>query len=118
MESEMHPPVTLASLAALKGRWHVSMIFLAKRASSLNLITPNQYRYLCQQIKSNWGVSEPGDEKAVPERPVLLRKMAKMLYGDPVDLQKLSKESGLPTLMLRQLLGIEHPSGRLLEFKR
>jgi Zn-dependent peptidase ImmA (M78 family)/DNA-binding XRE family transcriptional regulator len=119
MLSEMHPEVTLTRLAALKGRWGVSMAFLAKRAESLRLVSNNRYRYLVQQMRSNWGAEqEPGDDAVQAERPRVVRKMAQMLYGDPIDIAKLSKESGLPNAILRQLLDAESQSGKVLEFRR
>ncbi len=115
----MQPPITLTSLSALKPRWGVSIAFLAKRADSLGLITPNQYRYLIQQMRANWGTkAEPGDETATPEKPLLLHKMASMLYGKPIDIQRLMKDSGLPVAMLREFLGIDLGPARVLEFKK
>jgi Zn-dependent peptidase ImmA (M78 family)/DNA-binding XRE family transcriptional regulator len=119
MSSEMQRPITVSSLAALKSRWGVSIRFLAKRAESLELINRNQYRYLVQQMNSQWGSkAEPGDENVVPERPRMIRKMAEMLYGDPIDTARLSKDSGLSPQMLRGMLGVEHVAARILEFKR
>jgi Zn-dependent peptidase ImmA (M78 family) len=120
MQSEMQTPITLTGLATLKGRWGVSIAFLAKRAHSLGLATPNQYRYLVQQMRSNWGPkSEPGDEAVAPEKPLLLRKMATMIYGDPPDLSRVLKDSGLPIATLRDLLGVDAPTtSRVLEFKK
>jgi Zn-dependent peptidase ImmA (M78 family)/DNA-binding XRE family transcriptional regulator len=119
MESEMHPPITLSGLASLKKRWGVSMAFLAKRAESLAFLTKNQYRYLIQEIRlKGWDKQEPGDEDAVHERPRIIRKMAEMLYGKPVDLVRLSKDSGLAPRLLREALGIEPSAARVLEFRR
>jgi Zn-dependent peptidase ImmA (M78 family)/DNA-binding XRE family transcriptional regulator len=119
MQAEMQPPITLTGLAALKPRWGVSIAFLAKRAASLSLITPNQHRYLVQQMRMNWGAKqEPGDDNVVAEKPMLLQKMASMLYGDPIDAARLAKDSGLPLKMLREILGIEQPLGRILQFKK
>ena len=119
MLSEMRPPITLSSLSALKGRWGVSVASLAMRSATLGLISRNQHRYLIQQMRSSWGnVREPGDDAIAPERPRVIRKMAQMLYGEPIDVRKLSRDSGLPSDMLRQLLNIDAPSGKLLEFRR
>jgi Zn-dependent peptidase ImmA (M78 family)/DNA-binding XRE family transcriptional regulator len=119
MAAEMQPPITLTSLAAMKAGWGVSIAFLTKRAQSLGLLTANQYRYLVQQARSRWGTkSEPGDENVAPEKPLLLRKMATMLYGDPIDLARLAKDSGLPFPLLRGVLGIEQTPGKLIEFRR
>ena len=58
---EMRRPITLSNLALLKPRWKVSLQMLIRRASDLKLVTPNQYRYLNQQIRMNrWTESEPG----------------------------------------------------------
>jgi Zn-dependent peptidase ImmA (M78 family) len=120
MEVEMDRPVTLSSLAALKPRWGVSISFLMKRAHSLSFLTKNQYRYLIQQMHSQWGrEQEPGDENVQPERPRIARKMAEMLYGNPIDLNKLSKDSGLSTRMLRDVLLVEDAApARILEFRK
>jgi hypothetical protein len=44
--------------------------------------------------------------------------MAEMLYGKPVDLVRLSKDSGLAPRLLREALGIEPSAARVLEFRR
>jgi Zn-dependent peptidase ImmA (M78 family) len=119
MEVEMDTPITLSGLATLKDRWGVSMAFLAKRAESLGLITKNQHRYLIQEIRSKgWDKQEPGDERATRQKPRIIRKMAEMLYGKPIDLTRLAKDVGLSQRMLRSLLGLELPASKLLEFKR
>jgi Zn-dependent peptidase ImmA (M78 family)/DNA-binding XRE family transcriptional regulator len=119
MEVEMDTPITLSGLATLKQRWGVSMAFLAKRAESLGLITKNQHRYLIQEIRSKgWDEQEPGDEQATRQKPRIIRKMAEMLYGNPIDLPKLARDSDLSQRMLRDLLGLESHGSKLLEFKR
>jgi Zn-dependent peptidase ImmA (M78 family)/transcriptional regulator with XRE-family HTH domain len=116
---EMQQPITLSGLAPLKKRWGVSISFLAKRAESLSLVTPNQYRYLLQQMRSAWGGKiEPGDDAVAPERPRLLYKMCEMLYGNPIQLPRLSRESGLPIHFLRSILDLEQPIASVLEFRR
>ena len=119
MENEMQVPITLSSLATLKRRWRVSMAFLAKRAASLSLITANQHRYLIQEIRSRgWDKSEPGDDETEREKPRMFRKMAEMLYGNPVNLGRLSIDSGVPLRILRDALGIETAAARVLDFKQ
>jgi Zn-dependent peptidase ImmA (M78 family) len=119
MLTEMQQPVTLSSLAVLKPRWGVSIAFLAKRAESLDLLTRNQYRYIIQQMRSHWGTgAEPGDEKIEPERPRMIVKMAEMIYGNPLDLRRMSKESGVSPKVLRDLLGLESAPARVLEFRK
>jgi Zn-dependent peptidase ImmA (M78 family)/DNA-binding XRE family transcriptional regulator len=119
MEVEMDTPITLSGLATLKERWGVSMGFLAKRAASLGLITKNQHRYLIQEIRSKgWDEQEPGDDRATRQKPRIIRKMAEMLYGNPIDLTKLARDAGLSQRTLRNLLGLESPTSKLLEFKK
>jgi Zn-dependent peptidase ImmA (M78 family) len=120
MLEEMRGPITLTSLATLKPRWNVSLQMLIRRANDLGLITPNQYRYLNQQLQANgWTMIEPGDERIPQPKPRLMRKMAELRYGNPIALGKLSAEIGIPTGIVAELLGVEDPKrlGRLLDFK-
>jgi Zn-dependent peptidase ImmA (M78 family)/transcriptional regulator with XRE-family HTH domain len=117
MESEMTRPITLSGISLLKPRWGGSIKFLVKRAQSLGFLNPNQYRYLNQQMAAKWGSHEPGDEDVVQETPRMLRKLAEMSYGNPVNIGKLAKDSGLSPGMLRAFLGIEDASKKILEFK-
>ena len=121
MLEEMRSPITLTNLATLKPRWNVSLQMLVRRASDLKLITPNQYRYLNQQVRiSGWTQLEPGDENIPQPKPRLMRKMAELRYGNPIDLAKLSGETGIPINTVAELLGVEAPKrrGRVLDFKR
>jgi Zn-dependent peptidase ImmA (M78 family)/DNA-binding XRE family transcriptional regulator len=121
MIEEMRRPITLSNLSLLKPRWHVSLQMLIRRANDLKLITPNQYRYLNQQVRTNgWTELEPGDDLIHQPKPRLMRKMAELQYGNPVDLTKLSEETGIPMVLLAEMLGLEQPKkrlGRLLPFK-
>src|ERR1039457_3331012 len=110
----------LRNLALLKPRWNVSLQLLIRRASDLKLISQNQYRYLNQQVRSNgWYQLEPGDEHIPQPKPRLMRKMAELQYGKPIDLAKVSAESGIPTRLIAEMLGVEMPKrfGRVLDFK-
>lgn len=101
MIEEMRSPITLSNLAPLKPRWNVSLQMLIRRASDLQLITPNQYRCLNQQIRSGgWTQIEPGDERIPQPKPRLMRKMAELQYGAPIDLGKLSTETGIPMRLI------------------
>jgi Zn-dependent peptidase ImmA (M78 family) len=120
MLDEMRRPVTLTNLALLKPRWNVSLQLLIRRASSLKLITQNQYRYLNQQVRSSgWHLLEPGDENIPQPKPRLMRKMAEIQYGNPIDLGRVSADSGIPTRLVAELLGVDVPKklGRVLNFK-
>jgi hypothetical protein len=45
--------------------------------------------------------------------------MAELQYGNPIDLGKLSTETGIPTQIVAELLGVELPKrrARVLDFK-
>lgn len=117
---EMRSPVTLSNLAPLKPRWKVSLQMLVRRAFDLKLITNNQYRYLNQQIRMNgWTAAEPGDELITQPKPRLMRKMAELEYGKPIDTGRIAAEKGIPEQLVAAFLGVDVPKrmGRLLEFK-
>ncbi len=62
--------ITLELLASLKLEWRVAMQALLMRASSLKFLTPNQNRYLWQQIGSRgWRTREPA-ELDFPHEPI------------------------------------------------
>jgi Zn-dependent peptidase ImmA (M78 family) len=120
MIEEMRRPITLSNLAPMKSRWKVSLQMLIRRAFDLEFITGNQYRYLNQQIRMNqWTETEPGDDLIPQPRPRLMRKMAEIQYGKPIDLRQLSTERGIPAGLLAELLNVDEQKkrGRLLEFK-
>jgi Zn-dependent peptidase ImmA (M78 family)/DNA-binding XRE family transcriptional regulator len=120
MIEEMRTPITLSNLAPLKPRWKVSLQMLVRRACDVGLITQNQYRYLNQQVRVNgWTALEPGDELIIQPKPRLMRKMAELQYGRPVDTRRIGAEKGIPERLVAELLGVDAPRrlGRLLEFK-
>jgi Zn-dependent peptidase ImmA (M78 family)/transcriptional regulator with XRE-family HTH domain len=97
MRAEMAPPVTLSTLAPLKPRWGVSMQVLTYRARDLGLISERQQRYLFQQMNQRgWLQHEPPNLNVPRERPRALQKMAEVLFGDPVDLEKMIDEIFIP----------------------
>jgi Zn-dependent peptidase ImmA (M78 family)/DNA-binding XRE family transcriptional regulator len=107
MRREMKTPVTLSSLATLRPRWGASIQFLAKRSNQLGMTSPNQYRYLAQQISAKgWRTNkrEPGDDTIQSETPRLFRKMIESVYGTPMDIKRLRKDLGIPMSLLRSLL--------------
>ncbi|MDP6513989.1 MAG: ImmA/IrrE family metallo-endopeptidase, partial [SAR202 cluster bacterium] len=80
MREELVPPVTLASLAALKPRWKVSMQSMIMRASDLQIVTARQKKYLFQQMSAR-GIRkrEPAHLDIAIEKPRWLRQMAERL---------------------------------------
>ena len=70
--------VTLGLLAALKPEWKVAMQALLMRATDLNFVSPNQARYLWQQIASKgWRLREPPELDFAPETPTVLPSIVK-----------------------------------------
>ena len=103
MRAALVPPITLTTLADLKTRWGVSLQALIRRAHTLDLITPSQYRSLSAQLGTRgWRTQEP---IAVPvERPRALRQLAELLYGRPIETQRLAHELGLDQAFVQELL--------------
>ncbi len=117
MDLEMPRPVTLSGLSEMKPRWMVSIQLLVMRAEALGFTTPNQSRYLWQQISSRgWRKREPGDDIVQQESPRMLRAMAEVLYGTPLNMSKLSKDHGLPSKQIRSLFGVLDTPSRVLSF--
>lgn len=70
--------VTLELLASLKPEWKVAMQALLMRASGLGLVSPNQSRYLWQQISARgWRTSEPAELDFPMEMPTVLPSIIK-----------------------------------------
>jgi Zn-dependent peptidase ImmA (M78 family) len=108
MRTVLVPPITLTTLADLKTRWEVSLQALIRRAHTLDLITPSQYRSLSAQLGARgWRTQEP---VAVPvERPRALRQLAELLYGRPVETRKLADDLSLDPAFVRELLEAHAP---------
>ncbi len=72
------------------------MQMLIRRARDLDLITERQYHYLMQQLSARgWRTAEPSNLAVSVERPRLLRRMAELVYGDPIDYSKMAKDFSL-----------------------
>ncbi len=100
---EIVPPVTLTSLADLKPRWGVSIQSLIYRARDLGIITDRQFRYLFEQLsKRGWRKQEPLDLPV--ERPRAVRKMAEILYGDPIDHRQLAARANFRPQFAKDIL--------------
>ena len=106
MRREMNAPVTLSSLATLRPRWGASIQFLAVRSRQLEITTPNQYKYLMQQISmKGWRTSkrEPGDESVQSEKPQVLVKILESVYGARADLKRMRRDLGIPMWLMRSI---------------
>jgi Zn-dependent peptidase ImmA (M78 family) len=111
MRQVLVPPITLTTLADMKARWGVSLQALIRRAHTLEIITPSQYRAPSAQLGARgWRTQEP---IAVPvERPRALRQLAELLYGQPIETQRLADELGLDPSFVQDLLDA-HAAGRV-----
>jgi Zn-dependent peptidase ImmA (M78 family)/transcriptional regulator with XRE-family HTH domain len=75
--------VTLQLLAALKPEWKVSMASLLKAAGDHRFITPNQGRYLWQQLSSRgWRLREPPELDFAREQPKTVNSIIKAHLND------------------------------------
>jgi Zn-dependent peptidase ImmA (M78 family)/transcriptional regulator with XRE-family HTH domain len=103
MREALVPPITLTTLADLKTRWGVSLQALIRRAHTLGVLTPSQYRSLSAQLGARgWRTQEP---ITVPvERPRALRQLAELLYGRPIAYPSLADAMGLDPAFVRELL--------------
>jgi Zn-dependent peptidase ImmA (M78 family)/transcriptional regulator with XRE-family HTH domain len=105
MRRELTPPVTLSGLADMKLRWGVALQALIVRARELDIITPRQEKYLMLQItKRGWRLREPEALEIPPEKPRALRKIAEVLYKDPIDYRKMSEEVHLSVFRLKHMV--------------
>ncbi len=112
MRLEITAPVTLTSIAALKPRWKVSIAALIRRAYQLEIITERQYTSLFQQLTAHgWRTREPSHLDVAAERPRVLRRMVEMVYGKPVNYQKLMGEMHLRPLLIRQIVEAHAEAG-------
>jgi Zn-dependent peptidase ImmA (M78 family)/transcriptional regulator with XRE-family HTH domain len=107
MQQELIPPITVSGLAQMKLRWGVALQALIVRARELDIITQRQEKYLMLQItKRGWRTKEPESLEIIPEKPRALRKMAELLYKDPINYRKMSEEVHLSAFRLRGILEV------------
>lgn len=105
MREEMVPPITLTGIADMKRRWGVSMQALIRRAYDLEVISKRQYTYLFQQLSARgWRMREPEALDVPIEKPRAVRQMAEMVYGKPIDYQRLAQDVSLPASLARQII--------------
>jgi len=107
MRRELVPPLSLMSIAKLKPRWRVAIQALIRRAHDLELITPRQYTYLFQQLSARgWRTEEPAHLEVPVEKPRAFRKMAELLYGTPVNHQKMATDFKLRSQFVKTILDV------------
>lgn len=112
MRNEIIAPFTLSSFARLKPRWGVSMAALVRRAHELRIITTRQYHYLFQQMgQAGMKAREPKNLDISVERPRLLKKLAEIHYGSPINFNKLSADTHLTAQELRAVMSEYRSTG-------
>lgn len=105
MREEIIPPVTLTSLVELKPRWGVSIQMLIMRSHDLGIISDRQYRYLFEQLSTRgWRTREPSNLDIPVERPRAVRKMTELIYGNPIDYERLASDTNLSIPLIRQII--------------
>ena len=104
MREEITTPVTLTSLSKLKPVWGVSIQMLIKRAHDLEIITERQYKYLFKQLASRgWRSTEPITLQV--EKPRAVRQIAEIVYGKPINYQRLAHDLNMFPHFVKRLIG-------------
>ena len=102
---ELVPPITLSGLADLKRKRGMSLQALIFKALEIDVIDERQANSLRVQIsKKGWRKQEPEALYIKPEKPRALRRMAEVLYGDPIDYKKFAHDMHMPIFWLKQLV--------------
>src|SRR5207237_8359972 len=105
MRLEIVSPVNLDTLAPLKPRWGVSIQALIVRARELDIISPRKYTYLFQQLSMRgWRNREPRIFDIPLEKPRLVRQIAEMIYGIPIQYNKLAEDVGMQESFVKSII--------------
>lgn len=96
---------SISAFAKLKARYGVSIAALVRRARDLSLIDHVRYESLnVQMSQKGWKKSEPGDDVAPYEEPLLLRQLANHRFGDRADSLMVATALGLPLDVVQAVL--------------
>ena len=102
---DLQAPVSLTRISRLKPKWGVSIQALVRRAYNLGVISERQYRYLFMQISSKgWRTAEPIPIAA--EKPRLLKKMAEVLYGSSLPLERIAADADMLPAEVSRILDL------------
>lgn len=105
MLQEIVPPVSLETFVNLKPKWGVAIQALIVRSYELDIITQRQYHYLFAKLaKRGWKLREPRSLEVPLERPRALRQTAELLYGFPINYQRLSSDTKLHEPFVREVM--------------
>lgn len=104
--------LTLPRLAQLKPYWRVSMTGLIKQAEATGAVTPNQARYLYQQMsRHGYRKTEPAELDIPHEQPSTLREVVRLhrVHFDYA-IEELSRLVGLEEVEMQTIYGVEATS--------
>lgn len=104
MRHEITTPVTLTSLAELKPKWGVSIHALILRARDIGIITDRQAIHLMQKRKKLWDKNEPENVGIKAEKPRALKRMAEVLHGVPVNMEKVAAYNLSPINLIAEIM--------------
>jgi Zn-dependent peptidase ImmA (M78 family) len=93
MKQEVRRPITLACLAELKAK---------RRAYELHIITERQSYYLMKQISFRGWKSKERVEIPM-ERPQALRRIAEVIYRQPINFRQLGSETNFPLSLIKDI---------------
>jgi len=83
----------------------VSIQALIRRAFDLHLISDRQFRYLFEQLSTKgWRLNEPSNLDVPAEKPRGLRQMAELIYGRPINYEKMAADMHLTSSFLREIM--------------
>jgi Zn-dependent peptidase ImmA (M78 family)/transcriptional regulator with XRE-family HTH domain len=112
MRLEMNAAITLADLARLKLQWGVSIQALLMRAHDLHIVSDRQYRNLYEQLGAyGWRTREPPNLDISVERPRFPRQVAEMVYGKPLNYEKIGEDIMLTAHDVQAIIGVYAGNG-------
>jgi len=105
IEKDFALGLSIERLGRLKQKWGISMAALLRRAKELGAISRRNYeRFVKEMAAMGMRTKEP-DEFAIPiEKPRALRQMAEALYGKGLRFDHISKDFGLPSSFVEEVL--------------
>ena len=100
---------SLESLLLLKRRWKASAQSILYYLRDLEIIKPNQFKYLSQQIYTRkWKFSEPYDNQIEQEQPELITQACKLILDNKVrTAEQFVEDLSFPVNDIEQLCGLE-----------
>ena len=115
---ELPRVVTLAALLDLKFQWGISLAALIRHLHSNEVITDQRKKTLYQQLYTrrnpetgrSYGATEPGWDKSVPERPLLISAWLKHITGSLAP-EAISRATGIfPADLIASILNEQRPT--------